>query len=413
MARAQRSRWCPEPCGSVWPRCCWSAVSALADRTSILTRVPLTKPPAVLLDRGEELRRSLGYPEAPVDLASGFTYDQSYLNWNRRNAKGDARWRALSEGTPGGPGVLDSHQSRADGGVEDAQHPRRDRSAARHRRHDAHDARHEGTARGVCGGAVAARVEGARPRSPWTGRRSLRRPVWTWERSRRRRPRARRRHLPTIVAPGRARCRRRRSPVTIEAASFRGKPVSFEIVGPWSPAPREPGDDGDDSNGFASPVLILVLLVSAVVLARQNLQVGPGGSPRRVPARGRVVLYLCGVLAAPAASVQSRPGDEPAVHVPGPRPVRGWRDVSGVSRDRAVRPPKLADDAGGMVARARRTPARSRDRTRPADWRRQRTAVVGGRSAWRAGARAHGFVTGGDADEARDRHPRAQPVSSC
>ncbi len=76
------------------------AVSALADRTSILTRVPLAKPPAVLLDRGEELRRSLGYAEAPVDSASGFTYDQRYLNWNRRNAKGEAPWRALSEGRP-------------------------------------------------------------------------------------------------------------------------------------------------------------------------------------------------------------------------------------------------------------------------------------------------------------------------
>ena len=39
------------------------------------------------------------------------------------------------------------------------------------------------------------------------------------------------------------------TPVTIEAAAYRGRPVSFEIVGPWTAASREPGAVGRRRRG--------------------------------------------------------------------------------------------------------------------------------------------------------------------
>ena len=64
------------------------------------------------------------------------------------------------------------------------------------------------------------------------------------------------------------------TPITLEAAGYHGRPVSFELVAPWTAAPREPDQPDDDSTGFGSALLILVLLVAAIVLARRNLLSG-------------------------------------------------------------------------------------------------------------------------------------------
>ena len=265
------------------------AVSALADRTSILTRVPLTKPPAVLLDRGEELRRLLGYPEAPVDLASGFTYDQSYLNWNRRNAKGEAPSRALSEGRPAAvvfwirtsPVPMAAWKTLS---ITDETDPPLDIAGMTRMTLDT-------KGRLVTFAAVPSQLESKAPApqptdwAPLFTAAGLDMAAFTMA-------------SPARTPPAFADDRRAwagtlpetQIPITIEAASFRGKPVSFEIVGPWSPAPREPGEDSDDSNSFVGPVLILVLLVSAVVLARQNLK--SGRADRRGAYRLAAVLFF-------------------------------------------------------------------------------------------------------------------------
>ena len=66
LARRQRSR-----SSSASPRCTiW---------TSLLARMPLSKPLAVLLDRAEEIRQSLGFADAPVDQASGLSRELSEL----------------------------------------------------------------------------------------------------------------------------------------------------------------------------------------------------------------------------------------------------------------------------------------------------------------------------------------------
>ena len=278
--------------GSVWlglAAVLLVAVSALADRTSILTRVPLTRPPAVLLDRGEELRRVLGYPGTPVDLASGFAYDQSYLNWNRRNAKGEDPWRALSEGRPAAlafwirtsPVPMAAWKTLS---IADETDPPLDIAGMTRMTLDT-------KGRLVTFTAVPSQLESKAPApqpmdwAPLFTAAGLDMGAFATAAPARTPPAfADDRRAWTGVLP------ETQMPITIEAASFHGKPVSFEIVGPWSPTPREPGAGDDDSNRFATPVLILVLLVSAVVLARQNLK--SGRADRRGALRIGAVLFF-------------------------------------------------------------------------------------------------------------------------
>jgi serine/threonine-protein kinase len=265
------------------------AVSALADRTSILTRVPLTKPPAVLLDRGEELRRSLGYGEAPVDLASGFTYDQSYLNWNRRNGKGESPSHALSEGRPAAlvywirtsPVPMAPWQALS---ITDTNDPPLDIAGMTRMTLDT-------KGRLVAFAAVPSQLESKAPPpkatdwAPLFAAAGLDMAAFTTTSPARTPPAfADERRAWTGTLP------ETQLPVTIEAASFHGKPVSFEVVGAWSSAPREPDDAADDSNRFATPLLILVLVVSAVVLARQNIR--SGRADRRSAYRLGAVLFF-------------------------------------------------------------------------------------------------------------------------
>jgi hypothetical protein len=83
--------------------------------------------------------------------------------------------------------------------------------------------------------------------------------------------------------------------VTVETASYRGRPVWFEIVGPWSSAPRDPGSEfGDDNNGPGSIILVLILLIVAVLLTRANLKSG------RADRRGafRLAAFMVGLALA-------------------------------------------------------------------------------------------------------------------
>jgi hypothetical protein len=63
--------------------------------------------------------------------------------------------------------------------------------------------------------------------------------------------------------------------VRIEAAVYRGRPVLFDIVGPWNGAAREPDDPASaPSSTNGSPVFVFLLLVGAAWAARANLKSG-------------------------------------------------------------------------------------------------------------------------------------------
>ena len=263
-------------------------VAALADRTSLLARVPLTKPPAVLLDRADELRRSFGYTGTPIDQASGFSQELGYLNWNRRNGTGDDAWRSLGEGRPAAlvywvrtsPVML---ASRAPLSIPDETDPPLDVAGMTLLTLDT-------KGRLVAFAAVPPQIEPKEPPAapmdwaPLFVAAGLDAKTFT-EATPSRTP-------PTFADERRAwsgTLPETQTPVTIEAASYRGRPVSFEIVAPWSRALREPGLTGD-ANGPLPTILILSLLVSAVVLARNNLRTGR--ADRRGAFRLAAVLFF-------------------------------------------------------------------------------------------------------------------------
>jgi serine/threonine-protein kinase len=96
--------------GALRPRVAWvllagilaglSALLPLADRVLLMRRVPLDKPPAVLVDRAREVLRDLGYVNPPVDEAHGLGYFRDYLRWVRDHDKSAGRWRDLEDGRP-------------------------------------------------------------------------------------------------------------------------------------------------------------------------------------------------------------------------------------------------------------------------------------------------------------------------
>ncbi len=83
----------------------------------------------------------------------------------------------------------------------------------------------------------------------------------------------------------------------IEAAAYKGRPVAFEIIGPWSRSPRSasPAPSLFDRmvNGISSLVMP-GLAVVAVVLARKNFRAGRGD--RRGALRASAVVFIASLV---------------------------------------------------------------------------------------------------------------------
>ena len=75
-------------------------IAAISSRVTIAGRVPLDKPPAVLVDRAQQILASFGYTEPVADSAFNFGIAQGYLTWQAANDKRPERWDALNTGSP-------------------------------------------------------------------------------------------------------------------------------------------------------------------------------------------------------------------------------------------------------------------------------------------------------------------------
>jgi serine/threonine-protein kinase len=84
-------------------------VASLSARTTIAGRVPLDKPPAVLADRAQQILQSLGYTDPPADSAYDFAIGQVYLRWIAMTDQRPERWDQLKTGNP--PGLLFWHRT--------------------------------------------------------------------------------------------------------------------------------------------------------------------------------------------------------------------------------------------------------------------------------------------------------------
>jgi len=263
-------------------------VAALADRTSLLARVQLTKPAAVLLDRAEELRQSFGFQDQPVDRASGFRYDRGFLNWSRRNGKGEEPWRALAQARPAAmlfwvrTSPIELAPIRPMN-IADENDPPLSISGMTRITIDT-------KGRLVSFDWVPPEDETKAPPAkpvdwaPFFAAAALDRAAFTEMTPQR---------TPATFADARQAWKgvlpESQTAVTIEAASYRGRAVSFEVVGPWSFPSREPGD-GDDANSPVPTIVILLMLSASVVLARVNLK--SGRADRRGALRIAAVMFV-------------------------------------------------------------------------------------------------------------------------
>jgi Protein kinase domain len=263
------------------------AVAGLADRTSLLARIPFFKPVPVLLDRAEDVRRSLGYTDVPVDQYSSLAYDRAYLEWGEHHGSGETHWRELAHGRPAA--VLFWYRtspvaiiSKNPLNVNDLEDPPLTIAGSTLLAIDT-------KGRLTSFAAVPPQVDSSPPSTGTTDWRPLFAaasldPATFAETTPARTPLAfadeRRAWTGTLPET--------KTPVTIEAAAYRGRPVSFELVAPWTSASRQP-DANRDSRDSVQTGIILALLVAAVVLARRNLR--SGRADRRGAFRLAVMMF--------------------------------------------------------------------------------------------------------------------------
>jgi Protein kinase domain len=76
------------------------ATIVLAQKMQLPNLVPLPSPPEVLAARARELAREFGYTATPVDTAYSFTLRTGFLDYIEKNDRSLTRWNKLSSGVP-------------------------------------------------------------------------------------------------------------------------------------------------------------------------------------------------------------------------------------------------------------------------------------------------------------------------
>ncbi|NDQ56030.1 MAG: serine/threonine protein kinase [Acidipila sp.] len=254
----------------------------LNQKIKLFRYVPLEKPPEVLVERAREIQNRLGYTAPAAGAKHGFQTNFEFLRYISEHDKSATRWNNLDRGEVKfwyreSPRRLYAEQFFENnllmGRVSPADPPMhvsgmtlvwlnpRGRLLGFH--------------------AVPPQIEDAAPSSAapdwgvlfseagldpaeWTSSE----PQWnpdTYCDSR---------AAWTGVVPGRA-----DQPLRIEAAGYRGKPVSFEIIGPWTRPERVQNYQASPRERASTVILIVILLllmVGAVLCARFNLRKGRG-----------------------------------------------------------------------------------------------------------------------------------------
>jgi hypothetical protein len=76
-------------------------LAALGQRYSVVHRIPLPRSTDSLHDRAQEIRERLGYTEPPYDTVHGWTFSRDYLAYAGRGRSADGAWAGLSSGRTG------------------------------------------------------------------------------------------------------------------------------------------------------------------------------------------------------------------------------------------------------------------------------------------------------------------------
>ncbi len=275
-------------------------VAYLSPRAFRHGHVPLEKPPEALAERSKEIVRRLGYPEKPSDTAWGFSGNGEYRRWVEEHDKSKDRWKDMEDGRPaaiyfwyrqspavlvperfrgddaGGDAVTESDPSPWTGGMSGVQL--------------------DTLGRLIRFEAVPTGVVADRPASPdWSilfaeagleaAGFAAAEPKWPSPS-----------YADSRMAWVEGKPERADRPLRVEAAALRGRPVYFELAGPWSRAPRMPTDPTGASK--ASDYLLVgcfvALLGGGALLARRNLRLGR--SDRRGAMRLAIFVLSFGML---------------------------------------------------------------------------------------------------------------------
>jgi len=235
---------------------------------------PLEKSPEVLNERASEIARKLGYTEPPVDKVYGFDRNEDYLQYIQEHDSSVNRWDMVAAGepaavyfwyrqsprylvpysreflTPNDPPLLVS------GAVDLTLDPR-------------------GRLRSFQ--AVPPQVDeatGPAPVPDWSAlfvEASLDITKFTPTTSK---------WLPPVNSDSRAAWEGvypypAQFPLRIEAAAYRGRPVYFELIGPWD-KPARLGTSQPSTNSLPVILLYLALMCVSAWLVRRNLRLGRG-----------------------------------------------------------------------------------------------------------------------------------------
>jgi len=254
----------------------------LSAQTKLYRRVPLEKPPEALAERARDILQSVGYSEQPADTAMGFYEGNEFLRYVEEHDQSNTRWDNLETGAfvfwyRGSPRPLAAGNIFSETpipGVVGTNDPPLDMSGMTLVRLNP-----RGRLTQLI--AVPPQVEkpaGAASSPDWAPLFSAAgldpskwpptQPLWT----------------PPVYSDGRAAwtgslAERPNIPIRIEAAAYRGKPVYFELIGPWTrPERMRPYEPTvGEKAGLVFPiVLTLSVLVAGVMLARRNLRLGRG-----------------------------------------------------------------------------------------------------------------------------------------
>jgi serine/threonine-protein kinase len=259
-----------------------TAVILLNAQTMLYRRVPLEKPPEALAERARNILQSVGYSEPPVDTAMGFYEGKEFLRYIAEHDKSKTRWDNLETGAfvfwyRGSPRPLAAHSLFSDAGILGSIwtiDPPLDVSGMTLLRLNP-----RGRLTQLI--AVPPQVEkpAGAPSSPdWAvlfaaagldpSKWPPSQPIWA----------------PPVNSDSRAAwtgslAERPHVAMRIEAAASRGKPVYFELIGPWTrPERMQPYEPTAGERAFLAIFIVLLIsvLVASAMLARRNLRLGRG-----------------------------------------------------------------------------------------------------------------------------------------
>jgi serine/threonine-protein kinase len=240
---------------------------------------PMEKPPAVLADRAQEILRELGHDAPFVDTAHGFSVDQEMVGWLAREDDSVGRWDRLRDARP--PGVVfwyrqsprDLLPQRPSGFVRHDDPPVEIPDMAvvmtdtRGRLLALHVVPPEQEDEAASGGgpdwAPVLRAAGLDA----AGLKNVE-PAW----------------VPPSYADERVAWRgafpgEPDLEMRFEAASFRGRPVYFRSIGPWTRPADGVGEEQDPLERYGEFFLLFVITVvlfGGVFLAVRNIRLGRG-----------------------------------------------------------------------------------------------------------------------------------------